>query len=62
MKNLLCWDFFISEDYYKVADKALSDYNPQCVSNIRQATMVINDLLNTENGTKYVESVFKYCF
>lgn len=45
-----------------MADKVLSDYNPKCVSNIRQATMMINDLFNTKNGTKYVESKFKYCY
>ncbi|XP_060859758.1 putative serine protease K12H4.7 [Metopolophium dirhodum] len=49
-------------DYFKVAEKALSDYNPKCVSNIRQATMMISDLLESENGTKYVQSKFKACY
>lgn len=58
--NCIMWRSFISIDYFKVADRALSSYNPKCVSNIRQATMVISDFLNTDNGTKYIESKFKY--
>jgi len=52
--------FYFHIDYFKVAEKALSVYNPKCVSNIREATMTISDLLNTENGTKYIQSKFKY--
>ncbi|CAI6359152.1 unnamed protein product [Macrosiphum euphorbiae] len=49
-------------DYFKVAEKALTDYNPKCVSNIRQATLMISDLLDTENGTRYVQSKFRACY
>jgi len=56
----IIWRSFISIDYFKVAEKALADYNPKCVTNIRQATMMISDLLESENGTKYVQSKFKY--
>jgi len=54
------WRCFISVDYFKVAEKALTDYNPKCVSNIRQATLMISDLLDSENGTRYVQSKFRY--
>lgn len=54
------WRSFIFIDYFKVAEKALSAYNPKCVANIRQATMIISDLLSSENGTKYIQNKFKY--
>lgn len=59
-EKCIMWRCFISVDYFKVAEKALTDYNPKCVSNIRQATLMISDLLDSENGTRYVQSKFRY--
>ncbi|KAF0772639.1 putative serine protease K12H4.7 [Aphis craccivora] len=50
-----------SSKYFKVAQKALSVYNPKCSAHIRKATEMISDLLKTENGTKYIEQNFKTC-
>lgn len=50
---------FIFIEYFKVAQKALSVYNPKCSAHIRKATEMISDLLKTENGTKYIEQNFK---
>lgn len=50
---------FISIGYYTVVQKVLSDYNPKCVSNIKDATVMITDLLKTDDGVKYIEKKFK---
>jgi len=38
----------------------ISNYNPKCASNIIEATSTISDLLQTNNGAKYVVEKFKY--
>jgi len=38
---------------------ALSDYNPKCARNIKEATAMINDNLKTTDGAKYIDNKFK---
>jgi hypothetical protein len=51
--------YFISIEYFKVAQKALSAYNPKCSAHIREATIMISDLLKTKNGTEFIQKKFK---
>jgi len=50
----------ISIDYYTAIQNTILNYNPKCVSNIKEATLAINDLLQTDDGAKYVDEKFKY--
>lgn len=38
----------------------LLNYNPKCVSSIKEATLTITNLLKTDNGAKYVDEKFRY--
>jgi len=38
----------------------ISSYSPKCASNIIEATSTINDLLQTNDGVKYVGEKFEY--
>ncbi|XP_026819269.1 putative serine protease K12H4.7 [Rhopalosiphum maidis] len=50
-----------NKEYFKVAQKALSAYNPKCSAHIREATIMISDLLKTKNGTEFIQKKFKTC-
>ncbi|XP_060862766.1 putative serine protease K12H4.7 [Metopolophium dirhodum] len=49
------------KDYYIATQNTISNYNPKCASNIIEATSTISDLLQTNNGAKYVDEKFKTC-
>lgn len=53
-------NFKMSLEYFEVVENALTTYNPECVSQIRQANQMINYLLNTTQGKKTIQTEFKY--
>lgn len=46
-------------EYFEVVENALSTYKPECVTQIKQANQIINDLLDTKEGVKKIEKNFK---
>lgn len=52
-------NFYIFIEYFDVVENALSTYNPECVTQIRQANQKINVLLRTTEGKNTLETKFK---
>jgi len=50
---------FIFVEYFMVVENALATYNPECVSQIKQANEMINYFLKTDHGAKIIEKKFK---
>lgn len=51
--------FLFLIEYFEVVENALSTYKPECVTQIKQANQIINDLLETKEGVKTIEKSFK---
>ena len=48
-------------DYYRVVNEALTTYNEECVTAVKQGTKQLEILLQDPNGQRSIDRMFKLC-